>query len=276
MRRLTDPGFVDEAGKPLSLAIVTLNAEQQKLIEDLLDQARRTRPELEAFFGDGAHEPVLVKNLETVQGDERDIILFGIGYGPDVAGAPVMSMNFGPLNRDGGWRRLNVAITRARRECTIFTSFPASMIDLNRTSARAVRDLRDYMDFAERGARALVEANRGSVGDYESPFKQAVARALRDRGWQVIPQIGVSCFRIDLGVVHPERPGTFLAGVECDGASYHSAATARDRDKVREAILRGLGWDLVRVWSTDWWTNKTRATDSLDEKLRHLLQTEAG
>lgn len=253
VRRLIDPAFVDEMGKALSLAIITLNAEQQKLVEDLLDKARQADPRLEPFFDDSAPEPVVVKNLETVQGDERDVILLGIGYGPETAGAQTMPMNFGPLNRAGGWRRLNVAITRARREMMVFASFPPGMIDLNRTSAEAVRDLRHFMEFAERGPRALGEAMAGSVGGFDSPFEQAVAGALRDRGWTVVPQIGVSRFRIDLGVVHPDSPGDYLCGVECDGASYHSAATARDRDKVRQAVLKGLGWSLVRIWSTDWW-----------------------
>lgn len=272
VRRLTDPASVDEAGRPLSLAIITLNAEQQKLVEDLLDRQRQLTPALEPFFAEDASEPVVVKNLETVQGDERDIILLGIGYGPETPNAPVMSMNFGPLNRAGGWRRLNVAVSRARREMVVFASFPPHLIDLNRTSAGAVRDLKHFLEFAERGPRALGEAVAGSVGGFESPFEQAVASGLRERGWTVVPQIGVSRFRIDLGVVHPDRPGDYLLGVECDGAAYHSAATARDRDKVREAVLRGLGWTLLRVWSTDWWIDRRGALDRLDAAIRSELE----
>lgn len=272
VRRLLDPGFVDENGNRLTLAVITLNAEQQKLIEDLLDRARRRHPALEPYFAEDAPEPVVVKNLETVQGDERDVILLGIAYGPETPDAPVMSMNFGPLNRAGGWRRLNVAVTRARREMVIFTSFPPNLIDLNRTNAEAVRDLRHFLEYAERGPRALGEAVAGSVGGFDSPFEQAVARGLRERGWTVVPQIGVSRFRIDLGVVHPDRPGDYLIGVECDGASYHSAATARDRDKVREAVLKSLGWTLARVWSTDWWIDRQGALDRLDAVLKETLE----
>lgn len=268
VKRLTDPAFTT-GGK--SLAIVTLNAEQQKLIEDLLDQARRKNPRIERFFSDDLSEPVVVKNLETVQGDERDLILLGIAYGPTEPGAPTMSMNFGPLNRDGGWRRLNVAVTRAREEMMVFTSFDASMVDLNRTSARAVRDLKHFLEFAERGPRALAEAVAGSVGGYESPFEEAVAAELMRKGWNVVPQIGVSRFRIDLGIVHPDRPGDYLVGIECDGAAYHSAATARDRDKVRAAILSGLGWKLLRVWSTDWWVDKAGATERLHQAISKAL-----
>lgn len=271
VRRLLDPAFVDERGERLTLAIITLNSEQQKLIEDLLDRARRNHPELEPWFAEDAPEPVVVKNLETVQGDERDVILLGIAYGPETPDAPTMAMNFGPLNRDGGWRRLNVAITRARREMVVFTSFPPTHIDLNRTSSSALRDLRHFLEYAERGTRALGEAAAGpsAASDF---FEQAVARGLRDRGWTVVPRVGVSRFRIDLGVVHPDRPDDYLIGVECDGASYHGAATARDRDKVREAVLKGLGWDLARVWSTDWWIDPHGALERLDATLKEALE----
>src|SRR6202012_5039760 len=171
------------------------------------DVARQRHPEIERHFQQELPEPVVVKSLETVQGDERDLIILGIGYGPTDPGANVMSMNFGPLNREGGWRRLNVAVTRARREMLLFTSFDASMIDLNRTSARAVADLKHFVEFAQRGPRALAEATRGSVGGFESPLEEYVAQGLRSKGWQVVPQIGVSRFRIDLGIVHPDRPG---------------------------------------------------------------------
>jgi very-short-patch-repair endonuclease len=153
----------------------------------------------------------------------------------------------------------------------VFTSFDPSMIDLNRTNARAVRDLKHFIEFAQRGPKALAEAVQGSVGGYDSPFEEAVADGLRRMGWQVVPQIGVSRFRIDLGIVHPDRPGDYLAGVECDGATYHSAATARDRDKVRGAILTGLGWNLLRLWSTDWWVDKEGALQKLHAALNELL-----
>ncbi len=268
IQRLTDPSFV-AAGK--TLAIVTLNSDQQKLVEDLLDQARQRRPEIERFFSEDMTEPVVVKNLETVQGDERDLIMLGVGFGPTEPGSTSMSMSFGPLNRDGGWRRLNVAITRARQEMMVFTSFDPSMIDLNRTNARAVRDLKHFLEFADRGPQALAEAVKGSMGGYDSPFEEAVARGLMDLGWQVVPQIGVSRFRIDLGIVHPDRPGDYLVGVECDGATYHSAATARDRDKVRAAVLQGLGWKLLRLWSTEWWVDKHGALQRMHAAIGSLL-----
>ncbi|MCF8880137.1 DUF3320 domain-containing protein [Hyphobacterium sp. SN044] len=271
VRRLRDPVLSE-----LSLGVVAMNAEQQRLIENLLDDERRKDPSLEAHFGDMAREPVFVKNLETVQGDARDVILITIGYGPDTPGAKTMSMNFGPLNKEGGERRLNVAITRATTEVVIFASFSPEMIDLTRTSARALRDLRHYLEFAERGPAALGEvvASIGGLDDYDSDFERRVAERLRSRGWDVRTQIGVSKFRVDLGVVHPDRPGVFLAGIECDGATYHSSPTARDRDRVRQAILESLGWSLVRIWSTDFFIDPEGTLETVCERLDAILDAD--
>jgi very-short-patch-repair endonuclease len=272
VRRLRDPGFVNVSGQPLTLGIITMNVEQMRLVEDLLDKARRAHPEIEAHFAEDRLEPVVVRNLETAQGDERDVILLGVGFGPTEPSGQTMSMHFGKLNTQGGWRRLNVAITRARTEMLVFTSFDPGMIDLTRTSQQAVADLKRFIEYAHRGPRAIAEADRGSLGGADSPFEEGVAAELRRRGWTIVPQVGVSKFRIDLGVVHPDRPGDYLVGVECDGASYHSAATARDRDKVRANILAGLGWRLLRVWSTDWWTSRSHAADRLHEAMLALVE----
>ena len=272
VRYLRDATFVDERGRPLSLGIITMNAPQMSLVERLLDVARQKYPQIEKHFNDDLLEPVCVRNLETAQGDERDVILLGVGFGPTEPGGKTLSMNFGKLNPNGGWRRLNVAVTRARREMQIFTSFDPGMIDLTRTNAEGVRDLNAFLEFAHRGKDTLASADKGSLGGYDSPFEEAVAQELRRRGWQVVPQVGVSKFRIDLGIAHPDLPGDFLLGVECDGATYHSAATARDRDKVRAAILEGLGWKLLRVWSTEWWFNRERAADQLHRGIEQALE----
>jgi very-short-patch-repair endonuclease len=269
-RRLTHK---DQSVRELSIGVVTFNSEQQSLIENLLDEMRSKDSEIEwAFSTDNVLETVFVKNLETVQGDERDVILFSITYGPDQSDH--VTMNFGPLNREGGERRLNVAMTRARSEMLVFSTLSPDRIDLSRTSSRAVADLKHFLEYAERGPTALGSAVFGSIGDFESPFEVAVARGLRDRGWDVHPQIGVSAYRIDLGVVHPDMPGVYLAGVECDGAMYHSSANARERDKIRQSVLEGLGWTLFRVWSTDWWTHRDQALETLHQSLQTRLETD--
>lgn len=257
-----------------SIGVVTLNTDQQRTIEDLLDAARRDYPDIEPFFhSTDTYDGVFVKNLESVQGDERDIIMLSLGYGPVEPEAKTMSMNFGPLNKTGGERRLNVAITRATTEVLLFSSFDSSMIDLSRTSSKAVEDLKHYLEFAERGPRALAEQTHAAYGidQFDSDFEQFVAWSLREKGWQVQTQVGVSKFRVDLGIVHPDAPGRYLAGVECDGATYHSAPTARDRDRVRHAVLENLGWRIIRLWSTDYFVDPVAAIDRIDDQLRVLL-----
>lgn len=255
-----------------SVGVVTFNQQQQTLIEDLLDEARRSKPEIEPHFSSDRIEPVFVKNLESVQGDERDIILFSVTYGPDRGGR--LSMNFGPLNRSGGERRLNVAITRARRRLTVYGTLGASDIDLSRTNAIGVRDFKHFLEFAEKGPHALGEAISTPGDEYDSYFEGQVAARLTERGWIVHPQVGVSGFRIDLGIVHPDHPGRYLAGVECDGATYHRAATARDRDRLREHVLRQKGWEILRVWSTDWWIDPDGSAEAVHAKLEGALSAD--
>lgn len=267
-RRMRGWLALPETGRP-TLGIITFNSQQQALILDLLDEVRRQEPALEWFFSEDRIEPTIVKNLENVQGDERDVILFSITFSKDGAGK--RAMDFGALNRDGGERRLNVAVTRARQELVVFSGFGADDIDISRTKAVGVRDLKTFLDFATRGAIALSAQDQGSVGALESPFEEAVAEELTRQGWHLVPQVGISGFRIDIGIKHPDRAGAFLAGVECDGATYHSSATARDRDKVREQVLRGLGWNIVRVWSTDWWFDAPGAAHRLHDALAALL-----
>lgn len=253
-----------------SLGVITFNAQQQSLLQDLFDAALRKEPELEWFFSEDRYEPSMVRNLENVQGDERDIMYFSITFGPDHANK--RSNSFGAINRSGGERRLNVAVTRSRRELRVYSSTKAEHIAVSHSSPTGVAHLKTFLDFAERGAVALPAQTTGSVGEMESIFEEAVAEALGSKGWTVVPQVGVSNFRIDLGVVHPEKSGAFLAGIECDGATYHSSATARDRDKVREQVLRGLGWSILRVWSPDWWYDANTVTERIDTALRELLE----
>tara|TARA_R110000824_G_scaffold399995_1_gene606552 strand:+ start:731 stop:6646 length:5916 start_codon:yes stop_codon:yes gene_type:complete len=257
-----------------SMGIVTINSQQQRLVEDFVDEARRKNPELERFFtATDTYDPVFVKNLESVQGDERDIIVLSLTYGPTEHGGSTMSMNFGPLNKQGGERRLNVAVTRATTEVMVFSSFDSSMVDLSRTQATAVEHLKNYLEFAERGPIALSEFSSANYGvdQFDSDFEQAVAMTLREKGWKVQTQVGVSKFRVDLGIVHPDKPGEYLAGVECDGATYHGSPSARDRDRVRQAILENLGWRIVRLWSTDYFQEPEYAIKKIQERLEALL-----
>ncbi|WKB54977.1 DUF4011 domain-containing protein [Eleftheria terrae] len=265
--RLKSPAF-RESG--MTVGVVTFNAEQQTLIEDLLDEERRQDPAIEACFAEDRLEPVFVKNLESVQGDERDIMYFSLTYGPGAGGA--VSMNFGPMNRQGGERRLNVAITRARHELRVFSSLRPEQMDLSRTASAGVRDLKHFMEFAERGAAAFGEPVPAAGHPADGLFESVVASALASRGWQVRRQVGVSAFKVDLAVVDPQRPGHYLAAIECDGLTYRRAATARDRDKLREQVLRGLGWRLLRLWSTDWWIDPQGTLQRLDGELQALRQ----
>ncbi|HTE40515.1 MAG TPA: DUF4011 domain-containing protein [Steroidobacteraceae bacterium] len=257
--------FQDESRRSSTMGVVTFNQTQQRLIATLLDEQLAKSPELEEYIGAHGPEKLFIKNLENVQGDERDFILFSITYGKDAAGR--MPMNFGPLNQEGGHRRLNVAITRARLGVTIFSSIRPEEIDLSRTRAAGVTDLKHYLEFAARGSRALIEQSMPTGREPESPFEMEVIRALRDKGWVVHPQVGCSGYRIDMAVVHPKEPGRYLLGIECDGASYHSLPTARDRDRLRQSVLEDLGWTLHRIWSTDWWCDPEREIQKLEVSL---------
>jgi hypothetical protein len=249
-----------------SIGVVTFNGDQQRLIENMLDQARRSDPSLEAHFDRSqTNEPILVKNIENVQGDERDVIIFSVAVGPDKTGR--VTAQISSLNNEGGHRRLNVAITRARRELLVFATLRPEQIDLGRTNAKGAVDFKHFLEFAENGARAIAEAFSPTGRDTESPFEDGVKRALEAKGWEVHPQVGVSFFRIDLGVVHPDFPGRYLAGVECDGATYHRSATARDRDRLREMVLTDLGWRIRRIWSMEWWMDADSASAKIHARL---------
>lgn len=261
--------YLDSVKRHLTLGIVTFNQAQQSLIERMLDERRRASQQLDQAIAQAAQEPLFIKNLENVQGDERDIIFFSVTYGPDASGK--VSLNFGPLNLEGGHRRLNVAVSRARVGVVIFSTLLPEQIDLSRVRAAGVRDLKNYMEFAIRGPRALVEQSMPTGREPDSPFERQVISALREKGWTAHPQVGVSGYRIDIGVVDPRVPGRYLLGVECDGAMYHSGATARDRDRLRQHVLEGLGWALYRIWSTDWWLNPEEPIRKLVARLEELV-----
>src|SRR5262249_43088395 len=178
-----------------------------------------------------------------------------------------LTMTFGPLNRNGGERRLNVAVTRAREKVVLVSSITAADIDVGATQAAGVLHLYHYLDYAARGEEALQLTGSQGLGEGDSPFEDDVASEIRALGYTVVPQVGCSGFRIDLGIVDPAEPGRFLLGVECDGATYHSAATARDRDRLRQQILAQLGWRIHRIWSPDWVTQRAGEIRRLREAI---------
>jgi very-short-patch-repair endonuclease len=258
-----------------TFGVVTFSATQQELIENLLLEERERFPEIEPHFAEDhpqRGEKVFIKNLETVQGDERDEVFFSIGYGPDAQGKLVM--NFGPLNRDGGERRLNVAVTRARMQLRVFSSIKAGDIDTNRTKAKGSADLKAFLRFAEDRMLSSLDTNDEPSGDFDSDFERDVYDVLRASGHRVHTQVGCGGYRIDLAVSHPKQKGVFALGIECDGAAYHSGPTARDRDRLRPSVLEGLGWKLHRIWSTDWVYERQREMKRVEEAIEAACSAE--
>jgi very-short-patch-repair endonuclease len=232
-----------------SLGVITFSQAQMVAVQMELDRRKRAQPELEALLSEDGDQGFFIKNLENVQGDERDVILFSVGYGPNAMGK--LSLNFGPLNKAGGERRLNVAITRARDLVKIVASFRPQDLDTRGSKSQGLHLLRKYLEFAEQGPVTLMREITSEGGEPDSPFEEAVLIALEAQGLEVVPQVGVGGYRIDIGV-RDQDTGRYLLGIECDGAAYHSSKTARDRDRLRQQVLEGLGWRIHRIWSTDW------------------------
>ncbi|MGW2558671.1 DUF3320 domain-containing protein [Streptomyces sp. NPDC001514] len=239
----------------LTLGVVALSKAQADAIEEAVQKARAARPDLDRFFTDDRLDGFFVKNLETVQGDERDVIILSIGYGPDQRGK--LLSTFGPINRDGGWRRLNVAVTRARRRMEVVASFYGG--ELSDSANKSVQHLKRYLQYAEHGPQILETAAADPDAVPESPFEEEVLDVLRGWGYSMQPQVGVAGFRIDMAVRHPAAQGSYALGIECDGVMYHSSRAARDRDRLREAVLSDLGWKLHRIWGTDWYRSRRDA-----------------
>lgn len=234
-----------------SLGVIAFGEIQQQAIETAVRQMRLLNQEFELFFKEDNKEPFFIKNLENVQGDERDTIIFSIGYAKDTSGK--MQMLFGPLSQIGGERRLNVAITRAKYNIKLVGSILPTDIEIERITAEGPKLLRSYIDFAMHGIDALIgEITESDIVEHDSPFEEAVYKFLDRKGYKVVTQVGCSGYRIDMAVKHPTLSGTFILGIECDGAAYHSARTARERDRLRQDVLENMGWKIYRIWSTDW------------------------
>ncbi|MEW6270796.1 MAG: AAA domain-containing protein [Thermodesulfobacteriota bacterium] len=259
VRRVVDLVIKHARSRPSeTLGVITMGIPHQRRIQAALDAATEADPELAAFLDEQREERFFVKNLERVQGDERDAIILSIGYGKDRNGK--LPYRFGPLLYEGGERRLNVAVTRARRRMTLVSSFSHVDMDPGRSSATGVELLRRYLEFAASAGRSL--GDRGVSGGLPlNPFEVSVYDALTAKGIPLLAQWGASRYRIDLVAQHPDELGRFVLAIECDGASYHSAPTARDRDRLRQQQLEALGWRFHRIWSTDWFLSREQEID---------------
>lgn len=253
-----------------SLGIVTLNIKQRDLVAELLEDRLRSVPQAARFKDKWESEGMglFVKNLENVQGDERDCILISTTFGK-AKGTEVVRQNFGPISREGGWRRLNVLFTRARKAVAVYSSMRPEDIVSDGKTPEGTRALRNYLEFARNGVLPI-EKETGLPPD--SDFEIAVMDVLRAKGYEVTPQLGVAGFRIDIAVRRPGQRSGYLAAVECDGASYHSGVSVRDRDRIRQEILESLGWrnKIWRIWSTDWFRNPLAETERMLQFLKQL------
>ncbi|WP_458455522.1 DUF3320 domain-containing protein [Methanobrevibacter sp.] len=260
----------EKYGDTKSLGVGTFSVAQKNAILEALEVKRKERPEFEPLFSENKEERFFVKNLETIQGDERDVILISVGYGFDEDRK--MSLNFGPLNQDGGERRLNVLITRAREKCVVFSNFKAYDMKLTANPPYGVKSLREFLEYAE---NLTLGTQQG--GEYTNePFEDAIASFLEENGYTVDRQIGCAGFRVDLAIVDYENPGKYILGITTDGKMYSSSKVARDRDRLREQVLKGLGWKLYHLWSTDWYRNRDLGRKKLlDFVEKSIRQTRA-
>ena len=254
-----------------SLGIGAFNKKQAELIYELLEKrcdedaaARLAVSRLKEH-----EEELFIKNLENVQGDERDVIFIAYTYGPDPASGR-MFQRFGPINSDKGWRRLNVLVTRSKKAMMVFHSMRPSDVVGGPEKSRGVNAYKDFLSYAITGS--LGEQGTIDWTSPDSPFEIAVSRAIQSMGMEAVPQVGVAGFFIDIGVRPREGDRSFVLGVECDGATYHSARSARDRDRLREEIITSRGWKIHRIWSTDWFLNQRKEEEKLREAIRNAIR----
>jgi superfamily I DNA and/or RNA helicase len=250
-----------------SLGVVALNFQQRELIEDLLNERLREFDPGQRYIDrhEQTGEPFFVKNLENVQGDERDVIFISVTYGRDAKGN--LFQRFGPINQEQGPRRLNVLFTRAKKRVVLFSSIDPDQLRVDSSSKKGARILRDYLTYAKTGVlETLEDLGLGPANDFEA----AVGAALRESGYEPSHNLRVAGFFIDLAIRHPDKPGVFILGVECDGATYHSSRSVRDRDRLRQTILENLGWTIHRIWSTDWFKDSEREVRKLVGHIEEL------
>lgn len=263
IRRLKDENLKND-----SIGVVTFSAVQQNLIDDMLSEEFAKHPELEEENNNSA-EPLFIKNLENVQGDERDIILFSVGYGPDKEGK--VSMNFGPLNRDGGWRRLNVAISRARKSMIVYSTITPEQIDLSRTRSEGVAGLKGFLEFAGKGKNIITQKSNTKIKEKDALIEE-ISNEIVKLGYEVKCNIGYSEYKMDIGVVNPKNRQTYILGILLDGKNCKNSATAKDRFVLQPDILTGLGWKLMRVWTLDWLDNPQKVVDSIAWEINKAVE----
>lgn len=257
-----------------TLGVASMNAEQRLQIETAIETLAKDDLAFQNALDKDRErrESLFIKNLENVQGDERDVVFISMTYGPGEPGGKVMQ-RFGPINSETGWRRLNVLFTRARKRMHVFSSMGSDDIVVGHSAKGGVKALHDFLGYCETGILFRAEGDTGRAPD--SDFEVAVMDALRREGFDCVPQVGVAGFFIDAAVVDPGKPGRYLMGIECDGATYHSAKSTRDRDRLRQSILERLGWRIRRIWSTDWYKNPTAALSPILNELDELKSDES-
>lgn len=253
-------------GDSKSLGVGTFNVRQQQALLEEMELQLKLNPRMEKYFSHNKKEHFFIKNLETIQGDERDVILVSVGYGFDSEGR--LSHNFGPVNQDGGERRLNVLLTRAREKCVIFSNFRGHDLNLSSSAPFGLRALKEFLIYAEKGTLHQSDLNLKS-GD--SAFEDAVYEFLKDKGYELHSQVGCAGFRVDLAIVDPEFTDRYLLGISFDGPMYQTSRVARDRDRLRQQILEGLGWRLHHLWSTDWYRNRSEVQKRLLATIEELI-----
>ncbi len=269
VKRLKNP-----SERKKSIGVVTFSVVQQNLIDDMLEAEFARNPKLEEWSKSSGEE-IFIKNLESVQGDERDVIIFSVGYGPDQNGN--VSLNFGPINNVGGWRRLNVAVSRSRYEMLVYSTLQPEQIDLNRTSSEGVAGLKAFLAYAKHGKSSLAVSHVAGAASSKDYFKISIAHELQKLGYRVEQDVGCSKYKMDLAIVHPENEKKFILGILCDGANYRKARTAKDRNVLQQSVLEMLGWNVVRLWSFEWFMNREhrdRIVQEIKLKIDSLVEKE--
>ncbi|PLR81214.1 AAA domain-containing protein [Bacillus sp. V33-4] len=274
-----------------TIGIITFNAKQQTKILDMIDKRSSYDEEFNSVYNQmmsrELDERIFVKNIENVQGDERDIIIFSIGYAKNEEGR--VYNRFGMLNQKGGENRLNVAVSRAKEGIIVVSSLEPEELNVAGTAQLGPKLLKSYLKYVRAVSSSQLENINAVVQEinenvsthvqktslhFDSPFEEQVYRQLSNLGYEVVTQVGMSGYRIDMAVIHPKDSSRYLLGIECDGAMYHSSANAKERDVYRQRFLENRGWVIERIWSRNWWKNQSSEIERIDQRIREILRTE--